>query len=134
MNMSNENIFFKFFKWFHIQINPELKEKYTNLPDKEKIYSTLDNIFNSFNLLDKGNKIITFFNKLVTWFGWFVSWLVQFAWFLMNNEYLFEIIFILLILYLITMLSRNIMPPIVYIASKLNMPLQRRQRNQIKNW
>ena len=79
MNMSNENIFFKFFKWFHIQINPELKEKYKNLPNKEKIYSSLDNFFNSFDLLDKGNKIFIFFNKLVTWFGWFVSWLVQFT-------------------------------------------------------
>ena len=108
-----------FYKW----LNPELKSNYDSIrANISSIYSEMENL-----VQDSFFKGFTFSTKLADWLWWVTNVLIKFVWFLMNHEYIFEIILILLILWIITKISKNILPPIVYLYSMIRVQGPRRR-------
>ena len=116
-----------FFKSYYEWINPEYKQQYDPIRrNVSDIYSTWENIFQ-----DSSQKVFKFTSKLGAWSWWVFNVLIKFLWFMMNHEYLFEIILILIILWIITKISKNILPPIVYVYERL-VNIQRPRRRNIR--
>ena len=132
--MDNSTNVFQFLinylKWYHIAHNPELKEQYQTIPGIDDIGSSFDRFINKFDVWNKGNQVYLFVTKLGSWLWMFLLLIIQWTWFLMNHEYIFEIIFVLLILYLITKVSKNILPPITFLYTKLNRTYRREYRRR----
>ena len=121
------------FKWYYLAHNPQFRDEYKNIPGVEEIGSPMEKFWAQLDLLENSKKLSLFLNKIVLMLSKVTAIILQWTWFIMNHEYLFEIILVLLILYLITKISKNILPPIMFLLNLINNLFRGQRRGRYRD-